>query len=134
MEQNYTLVVRKKRIPVTGKVYKAYYQCRDREKYLDKLAAKNNISLDGCIEKGISVEYVISSASTMEDEIILKEMILKMRDCILQLEESERELIKNIYFTGKSEYKLSSEMGIPRMTIRSRKEKILQKLKKLMEK
>lgn len=34
----YTLLVRGKRIPVTQEIYKAYYYCRDREKYLDKLA------------------------------------------------------------------------------------------------
>jgi hypothetical protein len=49
----YTLVVNKKRISVTKEVYKAYYHCRNREKYLDKLANKNNISLENCMEKGI---------------------------------------------------------------------------------
>jgi hypothetical protein len=78
----YTLLVRGKRIPVTQEIYKAYYHCRDREKYLDKLAEKNNISLEGCAEKGISVEYIIAIAEdSMEDTIILNEAIAKMLRC-----------------------------------------------------
>ena len=57
----YTLVVNKKRISVTKEVYKAYYHCRNREKYLEKLANKNNISLENYMEKGIPVEYIITS-------------------------------------------------------------------------
>lgn len=79
MEHNkYTLVVNKKRISVTKEVYKAYYHCRNREKYLDKLANKNNISLENCMEKGIPVEYIITSVEdTIEEALATKELIVK---------------------------------------------------------
>jgi DNA-directed RNA polymerase specialized sigma subunit len=137
MEQHneYTLVVNKKRVTVTKEVYKAYYRCRDREKYLDKLAEENNISLEGCAEKGISVEYIISSAKdSMEDEIILHDMITRLQRCLLQLNESERQLITSLFYCEKSEHQLAAETGIPRMTLHDRKIKILGKLKKLIEK
>jgi RNA polymerase sigma factor (sigma-70 family) len=137
MEQHneYTLVVNKKRVTVTKEVYKAYYRCRDREKYLDKLAEENNISIEGCNEKGISVEYIISSAKdSIEDEIILHDMITRLQRCLLQLNESERQLIISLFYCEKSEHQLAAETGIPRMTLHDRKIKILGKLKKLMEK
>lgn len=37
-DKKYTLLVKGKRISVTKEVYKTYYHCRDRKKYLDKLA------------------------------------------------------------------------------------------------
>ncbi|MEA4963475.1 hypothetical protein [Lutispora sp.] len=80
------------RISVTKEVYKAYYRCRDREKYLDKLAEDNNISLEGCYEKGISVEYIISTAEdSMEDMIITGMLLVKLRQCLKTLDEPEKQ-------------------------------------------
>lgn len=133
-DSEYTLLVGKKRIPVTQAVYKAYYRCRNREKYLDKLAREKNISLEGCTAKGVSVEYIISTAEdSMEDAIILNQMIAKMLGCIKMLDEPERTIIIELYLRGKSERQLSKETGIPPMTIHDRKRKILKKLKKMME-
>ena len=134
-DTEYTLLVGKKRIPVTQEIYKAYYRCRDREKYLDKLAEENNISLEGCAEKGISVEYIIATAEdSMEDVIILNELITKMLRCVQTLDGPDRTLIVELYLRGKSERQLSKETGVPRMTIHDRRDKILKKLKKMMEK
>lgn len=134
-DKKYTLLVGKRRIPVTQEVYKAYYHCRDREKYLDKLTEENNISLEGCAEKGISVEYIIATAEdSMEDAIILNEMIAKMLRCVQMLDGSDRKLIVELYLYSKSERQMSRETGVPQRTINDRKRKILSKLKKLMEK
>ena len=130
----YTLVVNKKRIPVTEEVYKAYYICRNREKYLDQLAKEKNISLESCIEKGIPVEYAIGSAeNSIEDAVILQEMIAKMLTYLVLLDSHERQLIEDLFYHGKSERILSMETGIPPMTIHDRKCRIIKKLKKLME-
>ena len=134
-DTRYTLLVGKKRIPVTQEVYKAYYRCRDREKYLDKLAEENNISLEGCAERGIPVEYIIATAeNSMEDAVILNDMITKMLRCVQMLDGPDRKLIVELYLRGKSEHQLSAETGVPQRTINDRKRKILSKLKKLMEK
>lgn len=134
-ERNYTLKVRGTRITVTKEVYRAYYQCRDREKYLDRLAEDNNISLDGCNDKGIPVEYIISTAmDSMEDEIAQRDMIEMLQKCLLLLNEVERQLIMAIFYLRKSEHQLAAETGIPRMTLHDRKIKALDKLKKLLEK
>ena len=134
-ERNYTLLVMGKRIPVTKEVYKAYYQCRDREKYLDKLSEYKNISLEGCNERGISLEYIISALTdSLEDEIIRRDMVERLQQCLLRLNEAERQLIISLFYYEKSERQLAAETGIPRMTLHDRKVKILGRLKKLMEK
>lgn len=131
---NYTLVVNKKRIPVTVEVYRAYYQCRDREKYMDRLAKKNNISLENCMEKGVSVEYTITSVEDdIADIIIRQEMMKKLRSALEVLSQQERILIYELFFKGKSESTLAGEMGIHQSNVSRRKTRILSKLKKILE-
>jgi RNA polymerase sigma factor (sigma-70 family) len=133
-DKEYTLLVRGKRISVTSEVYKAYYKCRDREKYLDKLVEDHNISLDSCSEKGISVEYIISTAKeSIEDEIVQRDMVERLQQCLLRLNEAERELITALFYFEKSEHQLAVETGIPRMTIHNRKKRILSQLRKFLE-
>jgi len=134
-ESKYTLLVNKKRITVGKEVYTAYYQQKEREAYLDKLSQKHDISFEECEEKGIQVDYLLSrSEQSIEDDIIKREMLGKMMLCIKMLSEQERLLIYNLFFKGKSERQLSTETGIPLMTINDRKRRILKKLKKLLEK
>ena len=100
-EKKYTLLVSGKRIPVSKEIYKAYYQCRDREKYLDKLAG-HNISLDDCREGGISVEYqILSEQRSMEDAVVGRELV---KECLSMLNFSEKRLIEDLFYLGKSDH------------------------------
>lgn len=136
MEQKkYTLVVNKKRIPVTKEVYKAYYQYREHEIYEGELYSNNTISLEEAEEKGISLEYIIASRqNSMEDDITQRDMLERLRQCLLLLNEAERQLIIALFYLEKSEHQLAVETGIPRMTIHNRKKRILSQLKKILEK
>ena len=134
-ESKYALLVNKKQIAVSKEVYKAYYQQKEREAYLDKLANKHNISFEECEEKGIQVDYLLShTQESIEDKLIKTEMLVKLTEAVERLSRQERLLIYNLFFKGKSEHKLSAETGIPQRTINDRKRKILLKLKKLIEK
>jgi DNA-directed RNA polymerase specialized sigma24 family protein len=132
--KKYTLIVNKKRIPVTKEVYKAYYQHREHEIYENELYMKNTVSLEEAKEKGISLEYIIASGkNSVEDVIIENMMIAKLRRCLEMLDKPDRTIIVELYLQGKSERQLSAETGIHYMTIHDRKIKILGKIKKLME-
>lgn len=134
-ESKYTVLVNKKRVAVGKEVYKAYYQQKEREAYLDKLAGKHNISFEECEGKGIQVDYLLSCAEeSIEDGVIKKEMLKKLALCLETLSEQERLLIYALFFQGKSERRLSAETGTPQRTINDRKRRILLKLKKLLEK
>ncbi len=69
----------------------------------------------------------------VEDTAVKTVMIEKMLKCLKLLDYKEQKLIKELYFKEKSEYQLSKEIGIPRMTLHDKKVKVLTKLKKLME-
>lgn len=134
-ERKYAIVIKKERVEVTEEVYKNYYRLMERERYLDKLAEKKHVSIEACQENGIQVEYIISrTADSIEDSIIRQEMLDKLAQCLKMLPEQERMLIHTLFFQGKSERQLSSESGIPLMTLNDRKRRILQKLKKFLEK
>jgi len=75
-----------------------------------------------------------SDAESVEDAAVKAVMIEKMLNCLKLLDPEEQELITELFFKHKSEYQLSAETGIPRMTLHDRKVRILGKLKKFMEK
>lgn len=134
-DKTYTLLINKKRIPVTEEVYKAYYQNKERESYLDKLSERNNLSYEECEEKGIQIDYLLSQTQeSAEDKLIKAEMLSRLTVAMEMLTEQERLLIYSLFFKGKSERKLSVETGTPLMTINDRKRRILKKLKILLEK
>ncbi len=75
-----------------------------------------------------------AESESVEDAAVKAVMIEKMLDSLKLLAPEEQNLIGEMFFKGKSERQVSTETGIPYMTIHDRKVKILGKLKKLLEK
>lgn len=133
-DKTYTLLVNKKRIPVTEEVYKAYYQNKEREIYLDKLSERNNLSFEECEKKGIQIDYLLSQTQeSAEDKLIKAEMLSRLTVAMEMLTEQERLLIYTLFFKGKSERELCAMLGIAKTTLHDRKTKILGKLKKILQ-
>lgn len=66
----------------------------------------------------------------VEDSVIKNMLIEKLNYCIDQLSESERLLIQDLYFHGKTQGELAKEIGITQQSVSSREKKICVKLKK----
>lgn len=133
-DKTYTLLINKKRIPVTEEIYKAYYQLKERESYLDKLSERNNLSFEECEEKGIQIDYLLSQTQeSAEDKLIKAEMLSRLTVAMEMLTEQERLLIYTLFFKGKSERELCAMLGIGKTTLHDRKTKILGKLKKILQ-
>ncbi len=71
---------------------------------------------------------------SVEDTAVKTLMIQKMLECLKLLSPEERALITGLFFEGKSERQLAKQTGAPQRTINDRKNKILGKVKTLMEK
>ena len=68
------------------------------------------------------------------EELALTNIVYhKLHRAIEMLPQTEREIITAIYFQGYSVHQLAKESGTPYMTISCRKERILCKLKKILE-
>ena len=71
-------------------------------------------------------------AEGVEDAVIRKDNLRRLRAALDQLSEEERVLIHALFFDERSERELEEMMGVHRMTIHNRKIRILQKLKKML--
>lgn len=68
-----------------------------------------------------------------EAAVLHADELRRLRLCMALLSEYEQGLIRALYFEGLSEPALSARMGISQQLINYRKQKILGKLKKLLE-
>lgn len=134
--KDYYIRVQNELVSVTKEVYSANNSTkrqirtqRDRDKRHGLLSIQAFDTDTICGEEIISDPLVES----VEDQVIAAIMSAKLHTCMALLQPEERELIRAIFFEGKSERKLSQEISIPQKTINDRKQKILKKLKKLME-
>ena len=71
-------------------------------------------------------------AEGVEDAVIKKDDLCRLRAALDQLSEEERALIHALFFDERSERELEEMMGVHRMTLHNRKIRILQKLKKML--
>ena len=68
----------------------------------------------------------------VEEAVIRKDDLCRLRAALDQLSEEEKSLIRALFFDERSERELEEMMGVHRMTIHNRKIRILQKLKKML--
>lgn len=74
------------------------------------------------------------NAESVEDAAVQSIMIKQMRACLKLLTPEEQELVAELYFKGKSEQKYGDMIGLSQKGVSKRLHKILDKLKKMMEK
>ncbi|MBF4694763.1 sigma-70 family RNA polymerase sigma factor [Fusibacter ferrireducens] len=128
-------------IPIDGilyetseEVYTAYYRMDRRERYLDERSRKHELSLETLSGSEYPVENkMVEQPVSLEDEVITGVMIESLLKALTTLSEEEKWLINELFFCGKSERELSAETGVPRKTISYRKEKVLNRLKKVIK-
>lgn len=132
----YTLVVKKQRIEVSKEVYKAYYRCRDREVYLDRVHKKNTISLEALKESGFSIELNSSliSKESAEEKAIKNILIGEIKEKLNLLKSDELFLVKEIFEKGVSEREIARNIGVSQQVVHYRKMLVLKKLKDLLNK
>lgn len=73
-----------------------------------------------------------SDGSDMEELVLLREDILRLRRALLLLEEEEAELIKALYFRGLSERDYGKSIGISQKGVNKRRKRVLNKLYKII--
>ncbi|WRS28412.1 sigma factor-like helix-turn-helix DNA-binding protein [Oscillospiraceae bacterium MB08-C2-2] len=133
--KKYTIVVKRQRVEVSEAVYRAYHKEREAERYQNKLIRQNELSLERFHEDGVNIDYLIVRIQPdILDRLIHQEQLEALWIALQSLSEDERSLIDELFFNDKSERKLAAELDIPRMTLSDKKNRILRKLKKLMDK
>lgn len=121
---------------VSKQDYLDFYKNIRRQKYLrEESQLHNEVSYHALDSDKLYGEEILKDVFVnVEAEAIQSIMLIKLRKALLQLSKMELQLIDALYFQSKSERTYSVETGIPRMTISNRKNRIIEKLKKLLEK
>lgn len=129
-------------VEVNEEVYKAYSSMARREVYQEKLLADTSpISLEKLAEKNVPIDlYFTEHAPSVEDLLIEKEdeeecavLINKLAAALSSLAEHERVLVQTLFFDGISAREYGRRCGVSDMAIRKKRDRILKKLKGLLE-
>ncbi|NJD03465.1 MAG: hypothetical protein FIA99_12925 [Ruminiclostridium sp.] len=122
-------------VQVSEDVYKAYYKHKWNEEYNNKKRLVKELSYEDLRDNGVPVELIMMDASrTLEDEVISRIMVQKLRKCMSGLSSYERFLITEIYFKDRSIREISDMLSIPKSSVQRQKAIILKKLFDLFEK
>lgn len=118
--------------------YIEFYRDKERWRYLRKLDKDNNLlsleAIENDDDSDSSFDFIADETVNVEETVVRRMMLDKLRFALSLLSEDERSLINAIFFRGLSEREWSKASGIPQKTINDRKRKILSKLKKFLEK
>jgi len=116
--------------------YQKELQDKDRQKYLHKQASQNGeMSYDALDTDEMNGEELIQDIYTdVEQSAITQMMIVKLRKAIKQLTADEIGLIEALYYQELSERQYAAILGISQKGINKRRHRVLDKLKKIIEK
>ncbi len=138
-------------IPVTEEIYRAYKRplwvehkkeerakrCRDEKgkrcnkdcKSCSKHREGSNLSLDKFSDDGFDFTDPVDVAEFVADKLILEQLT----HAISELEPDERSLIEALYYKDRTEREYAAEIGISHQAVGKRKQKIIEKLRKYMD-
>lgn len=136
LEKKYCIRVPEALVEVSEEVYLAYHQMERHAQTLEEKDLRHGLvrysSLD--TEEMTGEEVVADrAAASVEDAAIANILQDELHRYLALLSVPERELIHALYFERLSERQYAQKTGIHYMTIHSRKEAVLRKLKKLMK-
>ena len=121
---------------VSEEEYIDYYQEIERNRYAKRVIRKlKPISIEEMKETmDFRDKDVLKDLKfNIEDEVAKKIEIEQLKIALLELTEKEYEIIKALFYKEDTIREYAKEIGTPFTTIQSQKQKILEKLKKLLK-
>ncbi len=134
-ETNITCVLRGKH-EVEREVYLTYYKFDRHERYLNEKDKNHNVQLcdNTQLELAASSGQLADSVNNPEDQLLRKQEYCQLYCALETLSETERSMIFALYFGGETEAGLSKAFGISQSAVHYRKERILKKLRNILNK
>ena len=130
-DDNKYIYVRGKKIYVPDEVYKVYKKQLNHEAYLNRLDRKNRvygfedykIDLNSIADENVDIEKIIETKMRIED----------LYKALEKLNEEEKKVIDALYFKEMTIRDLAKEQQVSSKKIFSFRNKILKKLKEMLE-
>jgi RNA polymerase sigma factor (sigma-70 family) len=92
-----------------------------------------DISIDMLTTPEFNGADILVSSEDIEEQVVLRMMVDKLRSCLLMLSEEERELLHDLFYIGLSERDAAEKYAVSQVAIHKRKKRVLDKLKKMMD-
>ena len=136
MDKKYYWIIDGKYYEVSKETYQKYKREHDHSKRLQEYENEVVVlSLDAVTTGEHSLSEIISDTETnVENEAIQNVMIEKLKIALAGLSTEELSLINMLYSDLKSEREIAAILGISQKTVNKRKHRILERLKKFLEK
>ena len=133
-KKDYYLYVKGKEVKVSEEVYKAYWKITEHEKYLIKKDWKNNVIPFSALDyDGHFIDNIVDESIDIEKIVEVKMQIEELNKALATLTKKERELIEAIFYKEESLRSISKKEKVSYQAIGKRRDKILEKLRKLLE-
>ncbi|NGL84900.1 sigma-70 family RNA polymerase sigma factor [Streptococcus equi] len=133
-KKEYYLYVKGKAVPVSEEVYKAYWKITEHEKYLQKKDWKNNVIPFSALDHdGHFVDNIIDEKIDLGKIVEVKIQIEELHKALATLTKEERELMEAIFYREESLRSISRKEKVTHQAIGQRRDRILEKLRKILE-
>lgn len=126
------IYIKGKKIYVSDKIYKAYKKQINHEAHLSRLDRKHQVygfedyklDLNSIVDENVDIEKIIETKMRIED----------LYRALDSLNDEERKLIEALYFEDKTLTEVAKQVDTNPMKISRLRNKILEKLRKLLDK
>jgi len=132
-KREYFIYVKGKAVPVSEEVYKAYWKITEHEKYLQRKDWKYDVIPFSAMDyDGHFVDNITDERIDIEKIVEVKMQIEELNKALATLTKKERELIV-IFYKEESLRAIGKKEKVSYQAIGKRRDKILEKLRKLLE-
>ena len=133
-KKEYFIYVKGKAVKVSEEVYKAYWKITEHEKYLQRKDWKYDVIPFSAMDyDGHFVDNIIDERIDLEKIVEVKMQIEELNKALATLTKKERELIEAIFYKEESLRSIGKKEKVSYQAIGKRRDKILEKLRKLLE-
>ena len=134
-KKEFYLYVNGQKVKVSKDIYKVYWREREHEKYLEQVDRKNHLLFFSSLDQdGHFAETLVDESVDVEKIVETQMMIEAVRNAISKLNAEERDIIERLYFNDETLSSVARDKGVTYQTIQWRKDRILRKLKEILEK
>lgn len=134
MKKEFYLYVNGQKVKVSEEIYKVYWREREHEKYLEQVDRKNHLLFFSSLDHdGHYVDNIVDESVDVAKIVETQMMIESLRYAISKLNDEERDIIERLYFNDETLRSVAKLKSITHPALMKRRNKILEKLKKLIE-
>ncbi len=135
-KKDYFIFIDKEKVMVSKEVYLAYWKQTNREKYLERLDRKNRLLYISQFDQDGNFQDIIEDKSVDVEKLVeTKEAIVNLRKAISKLSDEEREIINaSLYFREETIRYVAQNIGTHKASLIRKRDRILEKLKMILEK